>query len=250
MDPSLWGAFCDAGSAVLGHAAESPAVLPLMLFTFGLTGSVSHCAPMCGPFVLAQVGDRLATVPAARLCEATRLESALLLPYHLGRLTTYAALGAAAALLGGLLGYLPWFAHLSGALLLLAALLCLAQAAKRLLPLPTVPASWVGALARRAVAIDRRRWLGGLQLGLLLGLLPCGLVYAALAAAGAGGQPWQGALGMLGFGLGTVPSLLAIGLVGHLGGRRWNRVMGRLSAPILLVNGIVLAGIGWSRLIG
>ncbi len=246
MDLPTISALCGDGATLLARAMP----LPLMLFSFGLTRSVGHCAPMCGPFVLAQIGDRLATVPAAKLCEATRLRSALLLPYHLGRLTTYAALGAAAASLGGLLGYLPWFAHVSGALLLLAALLCLAQAAKRLLPWPAPPAFWLGAVAQRAAAIDRTRWRGGLQLGLLLGFLPCGLLYAALAAAGAGGRPWLGALAMLGFGLGTVPSLLAIGLAGHLGGRRWRAALAHFSAPVLLVNGALLAGIGWSRLIG
>jgi uncharacterized protein len=249
VDLSTLGVLCEAGTTALGRAAEGAAVMPLILFAFGLTGSVGHCAPMCGPFVLAQIGDRLANVPAARLCEATRFESALLLPYHLGRLCTYTALGAAAASLGGLIGYLPWFAHMSGVLLLLAALLCLAQSAKTLLPLPAVPIPWIGTLARRAAAIDRRQWLGGLQLGLLLGFLPCGLVYAALAASAAG-RPWQGALAMFGFGLGTVPSLLAIGIAGHLGGRRWRQAMARLGPAIQLVNGVLLAGIGWARLIG
>ena len=65
----------------------------LGLFLAGLAGSPLHCAPMCGPFVLARAAGRLANVPAGRLCERQRLLSGALLPYHLGRIGTYAALG-------------------------------------------------------------------------------------------------------------------------------------------------------------
>ena len=71
--------------------------LPLGLLVAGLTGSVFHCAPMCGPFVLGQVSDRLAGIPAVRLCEMSRLRAGVLWPYHVGRLLTYAGLGAVTA---------------------------------------------------------------------------------------------------------------------------------------------------------
>src|SRR6185312_14724447 len=79
------------------------------LFLAGLAGSTVHCVPMCGGFVLGQVADRMARVPAARLCEWQRVGRGALLPYHLGRLTTYAGLGALAGLGGAGLGRLPWF---------------------------------------------------------------------------------------------------------------------------------------------
>ena len=49
---------------------------------------------MCGPFVLAQTAGSPASVTLRQL------KRGLLLHYHLGRLVTYAALGAAAATLG------------------------------------------------------------------------------------------------------------------------------------------------------
>ena len=124
-----------------------------------LAGSTMHCVPMCGGFVLGQVADGMARLPATRLCEWQRVSRGALLPYHLGRLTTYAGLGAlrrAAAL-----GRLPWFGAVSGVLLLLGAALFLAQVARVLPGLDRAPAGWTRAIARLA-----RRTSGGYPLGI------------------------------------------------------------------------------------
>ena len=97
------------------------------LFLTGLIGSLTHCAGMCGPFVLSQVAARLETVPAARMREWHRLSGGALLPYHLGRATTYAALGAAAAAASGTLA--GGHGRAIGALLLALAALVLAAMA-------------------------------------------------------------------------------------------------------------------------
>lgn len=238
-------AWCGAGGPTL----------PGLLLA-GAAGGVMHCGPMCGGFVLGQVADRLAALPAARICERTRLSSALLLPYHAGRLTTYAGLGALAASLGAAAGRQPWFGALSAALLLTGALLFLLHAAGRLWPslrrglpaLERAPRGWAklfGAATRR---IDRTRWSGGLLLGLALGFLPCGLIYAALAIAAAAGDAAHGALAMLAFGLGTVPTLVSVGLAGHLAGRRWYRLPQRLAPAIMLGNAALLLLLAWERL--
>ncbi len=214
------------------------------LLLAGLAGGPMHCAPMCGGFVLAQVSDRMARLPARSLCESARIRGALLLPYHTGRLVTYMVLGAFAGSLGGLLGV----SRLGGAPLLLAALLLVAQALLRLRPglmraPPAAPAAWMRGFASLA-----RRCPDGLPLGLLLGLLPCGLLYAALAAAAAAGDAVHGGLAMLAFGIGTMPSLLAIGLAGHLAGRRWQLRLARLAPAIMLADAALLSLIWWQRI--
>jgi sulfite exporter TauE/SafE len=226
------------------------------LFLAGLAGGAMHCGPMCGGFVIGQVSDRLTRLPAARLCEARRLGTALLLPYHIGRLATYALLGATAATLGAAAGGQPWFSLLSATLLLLGAVLFAAHAAGRMsrawrgvLPrLESAPPAWGRALARVSRGIDRGHWSGGLLLGLLLGFLPCGILYAALAVAAATGSPWRGALAMLAFGVGTMPSLFAIGLTGHLAGRVAAGRLAGLAAPVMLANAVLLALLAWQRL--
>jgi sulfite exporter TauE/SafE len=224
----------------------------LGLLLAGMAGSTMHCVPMCGPFVLGQVADRMAGVPAIRLCELQRVGGGLLLPYHLGRITTYAGLGALAAALGSTLSRLPWLNRLSGMLLLVAALLFLGQALRRLLPrlhllLPAAapaPPGFVRLIARLGGRVDRSTRLGGLLLGLALGFLPCGFLYAALTAASASGGPGAGALAMVAFGLGTVPSLVAVGIAGQAAGRRWRRASAAVAPVVMLLNATLLAVLG------
>jgi uncharacterized protein len=218
------------------------------LLLAGLAGGAMHCVPMCGPFVLGQVADRMARVPAVRLCELQRVRGALLLPYHLGRITTYAGLGALAAAMGSTLSSLPWLSSLSGLLLLVAALLFLGQALRRLVPalhalLPdatAAPHGFVRLIVGLTGRIDRSSPLGGLLLGLALGFLPCGFLYAALTAAAASGGPAAGALAMVAFGLGTVPSLVAVGIAGQAAGRRWQRATVSAAPAVMLLNAALL----------
>ena len=222
------------------QAARGLWAIPAMLLA-GLAGSVVHCAGMCGPFVLGQAADRMARLPAGRMCEAARLRSGLLLPYHAGRIATYAALGAAAGALGSLAlpAFLPaGLMALAGALFLMLAL-GRAWPALRLMPGGGGVATLAGPAGR----------LGGLPLGLALGFLPCGMVYAALAAAAALG-PLLGAVGMVAFGLGTMPALIVVAVLGVAAGRRWNTALRAVAPWLLGVNGVLLLAMAARLLAG
>lgn len=211
---------------------------------------------MCGPFVLAQTSDRLARIPISALCEAHRLRAAMLLPYHAGRVTSYAGLGALAAWFSGSAGRIAALPTLSALLLLLAAGIFLTQAMGRLLPAfrgvgLSPPVVWSARLAAFANRLGRYRDhpAGGYLLGLVLGLLPCGLLYGALAAAAASPNAAAGALAMAGFALGTVPGLVAVAIAGYAAGQRF-RAASIAAAPfLLLLNATVLAALGVSRLL-
>jgi hypothetical protein len=86
-------ALCGEG---LHGLSSLPAGLPLSLFLAGLAGSLVHCVGMCGPFVLTQVVADAGSSRQGSYGEWRRLGGASLAPYHLGRLTTYTALGAIA----------------------------------------------------------------------------------------------------------------------------------------------------------
>jgi len=228
-----FAAWCGAAGPH-GPAIEGGIVLGMLLA--GLAASPLHCAPMCGGFVLGQVSDRMARLPAARLSECQRLRASALAPYHLGRLTTYAGLGFVAGGGGFAIGRLGLGA---GVFLLLGAVLLGAQAARRLRPglLPSLGRS-LGRGAR------------GYPLGLALGFLPCGVLYAALAAAAATASPLSGAVAMLSFGLGTVPALVVVGLFGAAGGHRFRARMAALTPAILLFNAGLLTLLGVRMLAG
>ena len=223
------------------------------LFFAGLAGSLSHCAAMCGPFVLAQVGARLEAVPACGLSEWHRLRGALLVSYHLGRACTYALLGALAGWFAGEFGALSGVRWLSAALLALAAIGLLAAAGVRLGGGRFLEGWFSGGAVGSALARLARPWSGGAgpvgwrgyALGLILGFLPCGLLYSALAAAAATREPLAGAAGMLAFASGTVPALVAVGLAGHAAGRSWRGALTRLAPPILIANALLLGWLAW-----
>ena len=240
----LWQALAHCGQVLQTEGGVLGA-----LFLAGLLGSVSHCVGMCGPFVLAQAGARLERVPAAGMTEWHRLAGAAAAPYHLGRATTYAALGALGGGLAGGLATLPALRQLAASLLALAAGMFLLGALRQ-----------AGLLSGRGTSDGAAPgWIGralgplfaapvgwrGFALGLGLGFLPCGLLYGALAAAASTGSALAGALGMAGFALGTVPALVATGLLGHLATRRFRAMAGVVVPGLMIVNAGFLGLMAW-----
>jgi len=237
-------AFC--GRLVAGEGA-----LLAAMATAGLIGGFVHCAGMCGPFVLAQTaGGAASEVP---LTEWRRLRGAALVPYHLGRTTTYVALGTVAAMLAGQIQAIPAFRWLAGALLMAAAVLFVFQAWS-ILPSGLFGSAfatptwlrWLGPVLHRAASAPS--FAHRFALGLALGLLPCGMLYAAIAAAASSSNALAGAAAMAAFALGTVPSLLAVGYAGAFFGRRWRHAVRPFAAALFTVNAAILTILAWSQL--
>lgn len=225
-------------------ASLSPS-LPMALLLAGLAGSLVHCVGMCGPFVLGQVVADSAHAQG-RYGEWQRLAGAALLPYHLGRLTTYTVLGAMGGAATALFAATTGFAWLSAGLLVLGALLMILQA----IGLALSAASPLSRLVTRLAApvSASRHPLARYAFGLVLGLLPCGLLYAALAAAAGTGSAGGGAIAMLAFGAGTVPALIGVAWLGLLLRRRLRSLAHWVATPLLLVNGLVMLGLASQRL--
>lgn len=249
-----WSAFLAACTAIL-HGQPSALLLgfglPGGMFLLGLVGGVTHCAGMCGPFVLSQVGSRLAVLPLDRSSGLQRLLGMALLPYHAGRATTYAMLGAVAAgLTGGMArffagGAVPMIA-LTVALLLIAGLMA-ARLDPGKLPagLAAVSARWQRSMAPLFRAPGG---FNGYLLGLALGFLPCGLVYTALLLAGASGDWLSGGVAMAAFSAGTTPALFGVGFVGAALGARWRNRLQPLLIGVLALNAVILIAMILKRL--
>lgn len=172
-------------------------------FLLGFLSS-AHCVGMCGPIVLATSTSRekMSRFVAGRLL------------YNGGRVITYMAMGG----LLGLLGFaipLPdtqrWISIGAGVSVILFALLPQLGnwMQRRSGPLGRMTALVSAGIGRLA----RKEELPALfSLGLLNGLLPCGLVYVALAAALAYAEPVLSMSFMAGFGVGTVPVMVGVAL--------------------------------------
>lgn len=170
-------------------------------FLLGFVGS-AHCAGMCGPLALA--------LPHWGRGPGSFLAGRLL--YNFGRIVTYALMGAVFGLLGqgvALAGLQRWVSLGLGAAILIG-LLVAPQFANRV-PI-TRSVNWLKAAL--GTMLQRRAMPAMFGIGLLNGLLPCGLVYVACAAATATGDVLSGTRYMIAFGLGTLPMLLAISLLG------------------------------------
>lgn len=172
----------------------------------GMLGSF-HCVGMCGPLALSLpiYSDR---VPVKFL--GTFI-------YNAGRVFTYALLGAGFGLLGrsvAIFGFQQWLSIGLGAVILL--FLLTRNRHRHLLPTP----AWLDrffALLRNGLGVlySRKGFLSLFLIGVLNGLLPCGLVYMALAGAVATGSVLNSAVFMAGFGLGTLPVMWAVAFFGH-----------------------------------
>jgi hypothetical protein len=220
------------------------ALLPALLL-FGLASGL-HCVGMCGGIVAAFATRRVVPIAAAaRGARQWRRQ----LAFNAGRVLTYALGGAAAGALGGaaqlMQGALPvqlvLFVLAQGVLILAG--LYLLGAGRLLARFESAGAPlWrrvQPAAARLAAAPGPR---AAALAGMLWGLLPCALVYAALATATLAGGPVQGALAMLAFGAGTLPWLLGAG--GALARLRAGPGLARLRAAAgVLVLGMGLAGL-------
>jgi sulfite exporter TauE/SafE len=159
--------------------------------------------------------------------------------YHAGRIVTYMFLGLLAGTAGKALVFLGGTATvIAGVAMLVAGLLMTGVARSK--DLITIrPGGRFSRLTGGLLRAGRNRFL----LGLALGFLPCGLVYAALLKAMHAASPVAGALTMLAFGTGTSAALLAVGYGAAFCGP-W---MQRLAPVSMMIAGAVLV---WRGLTG
>jgi sulfite exporter TauE/SafE len=209
-----------------------------LIFVLGLVSSL-HCVSMCGPIVLSYslplVYEKLPTQLSAHLA------------YNFGRIITYTLLGAVAGFLGTTIGFVGQLAGIenivaivAGALMVLAGLIML-----DLLPSKSLqkfnPLLYTSKFLRPLGKKITSPTIGSkFMLGLILGYLPCGLIYAALLKSMATGSVFSGALTMTAFGLGTSFSLLGIGLFSSVFKIKLSGWGSRLASVCVLVLGLFL----------
>lgn len=227
----------------------APTIEVVSMVLLGVLGT-GHCLGMCGPLVLALPGSARGL--------------AVHVSYHLGRVTTYVIVGG---LLAGLGAWLRDFAgsgddplgtvtRLQVIISLVSSLLLLALGLVRL-GIVREPAMLSVATPSKVPgfrSIQKRAMGGGspifvFALGLLLGLLPCGLSYAAFARVISAQDALDGAMLVAAFGLGTVPGLLILGTGGAALARRHRR-LADLLAGVLLIGMAISIGVDAVQALG
>jgi sulfite exporter TauE/SafE len=200
----------------------------------------AHCLAMCGP---------LALIGAGRVQSQESRTSANALLYHFGRIATYLLLGAVAGLAGSVVAGTGWRNVLSivaGAGLIVSAS-GLAQWVTRG-RLPRLTTRLVNRFGAASRALRPGHPARAFLLGAGNGLLPCGLLYAALGAAAGLGSLQAAMTFVAGFGLGTLPVFglllsLAHRLAPHVPVRmrRASPIAVALVGLLLIVRGLIPA---------
>lgn len=211
--------------------------LVVAVFVASLLGSL-HCAGMCGGFLAFAVGGG---GPGPTVSRA-RLQAA----YHLGRLSTYTALGVGAGALGAALDLgaaAVGVQRLAGVVAGVTMVVFGVVAILRIVGVPIAKAPVPGFL-KTAVARGHRLAFGlsavhrALAVGMLTTLLPCGWLYAFAVTAAGTASPLWGGVTMAVFWLGTLPVMVALGsgvqaMTGALGRR----------LPLVTCVGLVAVGL-------
>tara|TARA_R110002153_G_scaffold54268_7_gene150827 strand:+ start:7422 stop:8132 length:711 start_codon:yes stop_codon:yes gene_type:complete len=212
--------------------------LVISLFLAGLFGGFTHCAGMCSPFVLAQLGPQT---------ELKRIRSSLLIPYHLGRMTTYVTL---AILVSSVINLAFVFSGLkaliAAPLLVLAGVIFLVSALPQLSSIfPWVAHIRLAAPYKFIVQFSSKLMrnpnaLKRYGLGILLGFMPCGLVVAALLASASAPNAVQAAIAMGAFTFGTMPALILVAFGGNMLKKKYPRASMRITQGAMVISGLWL----------
>lgn len=206
--------------------------------TLGMIGSF-HCIGMCGPLAF--------SLPLSNNSDFAKFTGTFL--YNIGRIVTYSALGLLFGLAGksfSLFGFQQWLSITVGIAILFFLF---------------IPQKWITNRGTNNIFSNYtckiRSMLGQLfykknyrslfAIGLLNGLLPCGLIYMAIAGAIASADPFKSAFFMASFGLGTLPVMWSVSFFRNyigIGLRQKIRsaypIMMGLMACLLIVRGMGL----------
>ena len=186
---------------------------------------------MCGPIALA--------LPVHHFAAAKRITA--LLMYNLGRVITYTFIGLIFGLLGRRLhiaGLQQWLSVSMGVLIILF-LVYTWQRKSRLAPLAGL---WYQTRLQNVMGrLMRSTSMTGLMaLGMLNGLLPCGMVYLAIAGALNTNHIWDGSLFMMMYGLGTLPAMLTLSVFGFMISIQVRNNMKRMMPYLLGIMAVLL----------
>ncbi len=209
----------------------------LSIITVALLGSFGHCIGMCGGIVLAYSGTKIDEK------WGKYRQSLAHLTYSFGRITTYMLMGALFGAIGGVVA----FNNTANAVLTIVAGLFMVltgiSLAGKFSFLTKLEHSFSGSRWYQEVfrqVLRSRSLYSFYVLGLLNGLLPCGLVYFFAVTAASTGSPYWGAFVMFVFGLSTLPALFSLGMfAGMFAKSSLRKTMMSFAAVVVVLYGLI-----------
>ena len=180
----------------------------ISIITIAFLGSFSHCVGMCGGIIIAYSSTKIDN----KWSKSKQILAHLL--YSFGRVTTYTTLGALFGYLGGVVSFNN---IANGTLLIVAGVFMILSGLSLLGQLKFLNRiehsmhnfSWYRKIFRET--LQTKSLYSFYILGLLNGLLPCGLVYFFAVTSASTGSPFWGGVVMFIFGLSTIPALFSLG---------------------------------------
>lgn len=207
----------------------------LLLFVAGFLSS-THCLGMCGCFV---------TAYSMNLKGSNAQKAVSHLLYSFGRITTYSFLGAVMGFIGSNLYFLSSMAGIQNYVTIAAGILMiwLGLSMSGILPKVKFLDQMSGLFLKYSQKpfsklIKKQGMFFTYPLGLILGFLPCCLLYTVELQAMMSGSPLKGALSMFSFGLGTVPTMFSFGMLVNIIDNKTRKKLMNFASYILVFLGI------------
>jgi len=213
----------------------------ITILLIGFLSSFGHCIGMCGGFVVAytlrlNTGSNVLSVSFWQSLYPHLL-------YNLGRIITYAFLGFLFGFLGETMGVILGIKNYQSGIEIFAGIVMILMGLEL--------GGWVpldyskffpgynlfkNTLNRLIQKVGRNNIF---VLGLVLGFIPCGLIYAAGAKAATSGSVLLGILTMAAFGIGTLPAMVLVGMSANLVSVQWRQKLFRIATVLVILLGIM-----------
>ncbi len=208
----------------------------IIILTTAFLGSVGHCIGMCGGIVVAYSSSKIDQKSSYMRQTASHLA------YNFGRVTTYAILGAFFGYVGQVLAFTPTtkgiLFSITGLLMILAGLSLLGKI-KFLNSAEWSVSKYAWFQKSFKKLMSTSSYSSFYLLGILNGIIPCGLVYSFAIFAASTANPLSGALVMATFGLATIPALFFLGfLTKFLQRGSLRATMMKLAALLVILYGV------------
>ncbi len=227
--------------------------LIITLFLIGLANSFTHCIGMCGPIAMGQASLRLMNITPNQMNEKSRLKASLALPYYLGKALTYSLLASFISLFSNMVTDNETVKIIKLIIMSITVIIFV------IMTLDSLTIKLNTALIKQSLLKVMKPYndlilklvnnfnfnpIGkqGLVLGMMLGLIPCGLVYAnILTAVNLTNNFILAGLAMFAFGLGTFPGLFIVSYSGQHIMLRWRKFFKIFYITTMIINIILLS---------